>query len=227
MNAGAATEVRSIRIVIADDHPVVRTGLATLIGNEPRIDVVGEAGSAQEAIQAARDLEPDVMVMDISMPGGGLEATREIARLGLSTRVLILTVHAEERYLLPVLEVGGSGYVRKSSAHTDLIDAIRTVARGDVFLEPSAAKMLLRGYLERARAGREADIRETLSDRERDVARLTAEGFSAHEISEQLFLSPKTVETYRQRVMQKLGLQHRSELVRYALRAGLLDPDAT
>jgi DNA-binding NarL/FixJ family response regulator len=226
MKAATVSQSHPIRVLIADDHPVVRTGLTALIDSEGDMEVIGEASNAAEAIEQTRQLQPDVVVMDISMPGGGLEATREIARLDLPTRVLILTVHAEERYLLPVLEVGGSGYVRKSSAHKDLLDAIRTVARGDVFLEPSAAKMLLRDYLERAHAGREADIRETLSDREREVARLTAEGFSAHEIGEQLFLSPKTVETYRQRIMQKLGLQHRSELVRYALRAGLLDPDA-
>ncbi len=216
----------TIKVLIADDHPVVRTGLASLIGGQRDMDVVAEASTAEQAVKLTLEHQPDVVIMDISMPGGGLEATAEIARQKIPSRVLILTVHAEERYLLPVLEVGGSGYVRKSSAHTDLLDAIHTVARGDVFLEPSAAKMLLRGYLERAKAGRETDIRETLSEREREVARLTAEGFSAHEIGSQLFLSPKTVETYRQRVMQKLGLQHRSELVRYTLRAGLLDPDA-
>lgn len=216
----------AVKVLIADDHPLVRAGLSSLLAAQPDLEIVAEAANREEAVRLTQELQPDVVIMDISMPGGGLEATAEIARLGIASRVLILTVHAEERYLLPVLEVGGSGYVRKSSAHTDLLDAIRTVARGDVFLEPMAAKMLLRGYLERAKAGREADIRETLSDREREVARLTAEGFSAQEIGRQLFLSPKTVETYRQRVMQKLGLQHRSELVRYALRAGLLDPDA-
>ncbi len=216
----------TIRILIADDHPVVRAGLKSLLAAQHDLRIIAEAGNRDEAVRLTRELHPDVVVMDISMPGGGLEATAEIAQLNQETRVLILTVHAEERYLLPVLEVGGSGYVNKSSAHTDLLDAIRTVARGDVFLEPLAAKMLLRGYLERAKAGRETDIRETLSDREREVARLTAEGYSALEIGKQIFLSPKTVETYRQRVMQKLGLQHRSELVRYALRAGLLDPAA-
>jgi two-component system response regulator NreC len=178
MKAATVSQSHPIRVLIADDHPVVRTGLTALIDSEGDMEVIGEASNAAEAIEQTRQLQPDVVVMDISMPGGGLEATREIARLDLPTRVLILTVHAEERYLLPVLEVGGSGYVRKSSAHKDLLDAIRTVARGDVFLEPSAAKMLLRDYLERAHAGREADIRETLSDREREVARLTAEGFS-------------------------------------------------
>src|SRR5690606_31464185 len=132
----------------------------------------------------------------------------------------------EERYLLPVLEAGGSGYVRKASLHTDLIDAIKMVARGEVFLEPAATQMLLQGYLDRARAGSEADPAPLLSEREREVLKLTAEAYTAQEIADQLYLSPKTVETYRHRVMQKLGFSHRSELVRYALRAGLLDPTA-
>jgi two-component system response regulator NreC len=169
-----------------------------------------------------RRLTPAIAITDLSMPGGGLETIREITSLGLPTRVLVLTVHAEERYLLPVLEAGGSGYVRKSSAHTDLLDAIRTVARGEVFLDPAATKTLLRGYLGRVRTGDEADIGELLSDREREVVRLTAEGHTALQAGEILSLSPKTVETYRHRAMQKLGLTNRAELVRYALRAGLI-----
>lgn len=212
-----------IRVMLADDHAIVRAGLRALLEAQPDFEVVGEAGTGDEAVELAQSLEPDVAIMDISMPGGGLEATRKIAGYGLATRILILTVHAEERYLLPVLEAGGSGYVRKSSLHTDLIDAIRTVARGEVFLEPAATRMLLQGYLDRAHAGSEVDPGKLLSEREREVLKLTAEGFTAQEIADQLFLSPKTVETYRHRVMQKLGFSHRSELVRYALRAGLLD----
>ena len=168
---------------------------------------------------------PTVVVADLSMPGGGLETIKEITALGLPTRVLVLTVHAEERYLLPVLEAGGSGYVRKSSAHTDLLDAIRTVARGEVFLDPAATKTLLRGYLGRVRSGDELDLGEVLSEREREVVRLTAEGHTALQAGDILSLSPKTVETYRHRAMQKLGLTNRAELVRYALRAGLLGTD--
>lgn len=215
---------RVIRVLLADDHAIVRAGLRALMEAQPDIQVIGEVGTGQDALQQSQELTPDVVIMDISMPGGGLEATREIARLGLPTRILILTVHAEERYLLPVLEAGGSGYVRKSSLHTDLIDAVRTVCRGEVFLEPSATRMLLQGYLDRAHAGNELDPGKFLSEREREVLKLTAEGFTAQEIADRLYLSPKTVETYRHRVTQKLGLSHRSELVRYALRAGLLDP---
>jgi DNA-binding NarL/FixJ family response regulator len=220
------TSVQTIRVLLADDHGIVRAGLHALLDAQRDIEVVGEASTADEAVEFAQELEPDIVIMDISMPGGGLEATRKIAKLGLSTRILILTIHAEERYLLPVLEAGGSGYVRKASLHTDLIDAIRTVFRGEVFLEPAATRMLLQGYLDRANDGIELDPGKLLSEREREVLKLTAEGFTAQEIGDQLFLSPKTVETYRHRIMHKLGFSHRSELVRYALRAGLLDPAA-
>jgi DNA-binding NarL/FixJ family response regulator len=211
-----------ITIVLADDHGIVRAGLKALLERQPDMRIVGEADDGPSALQAARDLKPAVMVIDLSMPGGGLETIREISSLGLPTRVLVLTVHAEERYLLPVLEAGGSGYVRKSSAHTDLLDAIRTVARGEVFLDPAATKTLLKGYLGRVRSGDEDDFGEVLSEREREVVRLTAEGYTALQAGDILSLSPKTIETYRHRAMQKLGLTNRAELVSYALRAGLI-----
>jgi len=211
-----------IRIVLADDHGIVRAGLRALLEAQPDMRVVAEADDGPSAIALTREHIPTVTVADLSMPGGGLEAIREITALGLPTRVLVLTVHAEERYLLPVLEAGGSGYVRKSSAHTDLLTAIRTVARGEVFLDPAATKTLLRGYLGRVHTGDELDLGEVLSEREREVVRLTAEGHTALQAGERLSLSPKTVETYRHRAMQKLGLTNRAELVRYALRAGLL-----
>jgi two-component system response regulator NreC len=208
--------------LLADDHGVVRAGLRALLEAERDMSVVAEAEDGDAAVALARQYEPDVVVADLSMPGGGLEAIREITRLQLRTRVLVLTVHAEERYLLPVLEAGGSGYVRKSSAHTDLLNAIRTVARGEVFLDPAATKTLLRGYLGRVSSGEELDLGEVLSEREREVVRLTAEGYTAQQAADILSLSPKTVETYRHRAMQKLGLANRAELVQYALRAGLL-----
>ncbi|HEY8447708.1 MAG TPA: response regulator transcription factor [Thermomicrobiales bacterium] len=214
-----------ITVVLADDHGVVRAGLRALLDSQPDIRVVGEAADGETAVEVTRQTAPHVVVADLSMPGGGLEAIRQITSLGLPTRTLVLTVHAEERYLLPVLEAGGSGYVRKSSAHTDLLDAIRTVARGEVFLDPAATKTLLRGYLGRVRSGEELDLGELLSDREREVVKLTAEGYTAQQAAEILSLSPKTVETYRHRAMQKLGLTNRAELVRYALRAGLLSSE--
>src|SRR6478735_5723672 len=212
---------RNIRIVLADDHGVVRAGLRALLDSQSDMIVVGEAADGPQAVALARTEHPTVVITDLSMPGGGMETIREIASLGNQTRVLVLTVHAEERYLLPVLEAGGSGYVRKSSAHTDLIEAIRTVARGEVFLDPAATKTLLRGYLGRVHSGDEIDIGEVLSEREREVVRLTAEGYTAIQAGDILSLSPKTVETYRHRAMQNLGLTNRAELVRYALRSGL------
>ena len=216
---------RSIRIVLADDHGVVRAGLRALLDSQSDMIVVGEAADGPQAVALARTEHPTVVITDLSMPGGGMETIREIASLGNQTRVLVLTVHAEERYLLPVLEAGGSGYVRKSSAHTDLIDAVRTVAKGEVFLDPAATKTLLRGYLGRVRTGEEDDLGEVLSEREREVVKLTAEGHTALQAADLLSLSPKTVETYRHRAMQKLGLTNRAELVRYALRAGLIGTD--
>jgi DNA-binding NarL/FixJ family response regulator len=214
-----------IRILLVDDHAVLRSGLEALLELEPDLEVVGGVGSGEEAIQRVSALRPDVVVMDLDMPGmGGLEATEKIDALGLSTRVLVLTSHEEERSLLAVLEAGGSGFVHKTKAEQDLIDAIRTVARDEVFLYPSATRLLLQGY-RRAEERGETNPTEELSEREREVLVLTAEGYSSSEVGKKLFLSPKTVDTYRARIMKKLGLGHRSDLVRFALRHGLLRAD--
>jgi DNA-binding NarL/FixJ family response regulator len=210
------------RILLVDDHAILRAGLAALLDLEPDMEVVGQASSGEEALERARNLRADVVVMDLAMPGmGGLEATRQIAAAELGVRVLVLTSHAEEEYLLPVLEAGGSGYVQKTNAEEDLIEAIRVVARDEVFLYPGAAKLLLRGFRAAEERG-EMNPLEDLSDREREVLALAAEGYSSREIGKKLFLSPKTVDTYRSRLMQKLGLSHRSELVQFALRTGVL-----
>jgi DNA-binding NarL/FixJ family response regulator len=214
-----------IRILLADDHAVLRAGLRSLLEAEAAFEVVGEVGTGEDAVAQAQVLKPDIVIMDLSMPGaGGLEATRQIAALGQGTKVLVLTMHAEEEFLLPVLEAGGSGYVRKTSADEDLTSALRTVARDEVFLYPSAAKLLLQRYKE-ADADEERSPLKKLTERERNVLALTAEGFSSSEIGKQLFISPKTVDTYRSRVMEKLGLSHRTELVRFALKTGLLAPE--
>ncbi len=218
----------TIRILLADDHAMLRAGLRALLEAEDGLEVVGEAGTGEEAVELAQEIAPDVVVMDLSMPGiGGLEATRRIAGGGpaaeneeATTRVLVLTMHAEEEHLLPVLEAGGSGYVNKRRADEELIEAIRAVARGDVFLYPEAAKLLLQGF--RGKPTDEEDPLTKLSDRELEVLGFTAEGFSAAEIGRKLSISPKTVDTYRSRIMEKLGLNHRSELVRFALKQGLL-----
>ncbi len=213
-----------IRILLADDHVVLRSGLEALLSLEEEIQVVGQAGTGEEAVEKTRLLRPDIVIMDLAMPSmDGLEATRQIVALELGTRVLVLTSQTEEDFLLPVLEAGASGFVRKTSADADLLDAIRTVAGGEVFLYPTATRLLLRKYHE-AREPHQAGPLDTLSEREREVLTLTAEGYSSAEVGKKLFLSPKTVDTYRARMMQKLGLTHRAALVRFALDTGLLKP---
>jgi two-component system response regulator NreC len=214
-----------IRILLADDHRLVRSGLRRLLETQPDLEVVGEAGDGEETVTEALRLRPDVILMDVAMPkGGGLEATRRIAEAGLPARVLVLTAHAEEQYLLPVIRAGGAGYLLKSAADEELLDAIRAIHRGEAYLPGPAAAMLLRDYLRRTGDG--AHGLADLSPREREVVRLTAEGYDARDIGERLYLSAKTVETYRRRAMEKLGLQSRAELVRYALQHGLLGPDS-
>lgn len=212
----------SIRILLADDHAILRSGLKALLNMEPDLEVVGEASNGREAVQLAKQLNPDIIVMDISMPEmDGLQAAEEIHQLGLPCRIVMLTVHADEDYLFQTLRMGASGYVLKSSADTELIDAIRTAHRGEVFLYPSAVKKLLGEYL-RGESGEGRKERDVLTTREREVLKLTAEGYTNNEIAEKLVISPKTVDTYRQRIMEKLNLHRRSELVRYALDKGLL-----
>ena len=210
-----------VRILLADDHALFRAGVRALLEAEGDIEVVGEASSGEEAVDLALKLRPDIVLMDLSMKGmNGLDATRRIAALDIGVRILVLTVHAEEEYLVPVVEAGASGYLSKTSADRDLIQAIETVARGEVYLPASAATLLLKQV--RKAGESEAPGLGDLSPREREVLALAAEGYTSSEIGKKLFLSPKTVDTYRSRIMEKLGLNHRAELVRFALRVGLL-----
>lgn len=212
-----------VRILLADDHQVLRSGLRALLNMEPDFEVVGEASNGVEAVKLTETLRPDIIVMDVSMPEmDGLKAAEEINNLGLKSKIVMLTVHADEEYLFQTLKAGASGYVHKSSADRELIDAIRTANRGDVFLYPSAIKKLLGEYLRGE--SREASEKEPLTNREREVLKATAEGYTNNEIAEQLVISPKTVDTYRQRIMEKLNLHHRSELIQYALKRGYLVP---
>ena len=215
-----------VRVLLADDHVVMRTGVATLLNAEPDLRVVAQVSTGEDAVEKARLLRPDVVVMDLDMPGmGGLEAIRRIGELGLDVRVLVLTMHDETEFLLPVLEAGGSGNVRKTTTEEDLAAAIRVVARREVFLYPAAARLLLQGYRRAQERGRVSPVEE-LSEREREVLALAAEGFSSKAIGKQLDISSKTVDTYRSRLMRKLGLTDRTELVRFALNNGLLRPPA-
>ena len=213
---------KPIHILLADDHWVVRAGLRAVLDGQANVRVVAEAATGEEAVEKARALRPDVVLMDLVMPGiGGLEAVRRIAALPGGTKVLVLSAHLQEDMLRDVLEAGGSGFVAKESAAENLPRAIRTVVQNELFLDPSAARVLVQHY--KAPHSKETTgALARLSVREREVLVLTAEGHTSTEIGKQLRLSPKTVDTYRARIMVKLELKHRSELVRLALRAGLL-----
>ena len=219
--------MKKIRVLLADDHPVVRVGLRAMLNGEPDMEVVGEASNGAQAVALCAEVQPDVVVMDISMPVmDGLEATRRIKNLDGQCHILILTVHAHERYLFPVLKAGAAGYVLKSTIDTELVEAIRTVAQGGAFLYPAAMRLVLEDYLARLRDGAGTDDYEKLSDREREVLKLIALGYTASEVAEKLILGVKSAETYRARIMQKLNLDSRAALVQYALARGLLTEDS-
>lgn len=220
--------MEKLRILLADDHAVVRAGLRMIIGNQPDMEVVGEAADGREAIQEAERLRPDVVVLDLTMPGlGGLQALGVIREKAPGAKILVLTMHDDEGYLRQVLGAGGSGYVVKKAADMELLAAIRAVKRGEVYIHSSLTKPLVEGILDR-RLEREAgasDRFEDLSDREKEVLHLLARGYTNQQIADALFLSVKTIETYRARLMEKLELRTRAELVRYALQKGLLTRD--
>ncbi len=213
----------SIRVVLVDDHSVVRAGLKAVLGATPDITVVGEASEGREAVELVERLKPDVVVMDLSMPGvDGVAATKEIVASGLGTRVMILSMHAEEDYLVPAMEAGASGYLVKTNADRELVNAIRGVAHGEVYVQSAAARVLAKKLAAKSPAATERAQYERLTGRERDVLRGIALGYSAPEIGAQLQISPKTVDTYKQRIQEKVDLAHRSQYVQFALRLGLL-----
>ena len=215
--------VRTLRIVLADDHAVVREGLKSLINGQPDMRVVGEAADGEAACRAAKTLSPDVLVMDLSMPVlGGAEAAARIRRECPDVRVLALTVHEERAYLTELLRAGASGYVLKRAAAGELVRAVRTVASGQTYIDPAMAGSLVDGYLDGQDFATQP-ARGPLSDRERDVLMRIAQGFSNKEIAAALGLSVKTVETYKARVAEKLGLRSRVAIVRYAAEQGWLD----
>jgi PAS domain S-box-containing protein len=223
--APEAREVtKRVRILMVDDHPMILRGLDEILSGDPRYQIVGRASSGEEAIRIAEEESPDVVLMDLRMPGmDGIQATREITRMSDRVKVLALTADSEEESLLPLLAAGGNGYVWKTRAKEDLVTALGVVSRGEVFLYPSAHRLLLRGFQEAAQAV--SHPLDTLSEQELEIVRLVAEGFTSREIGKQLFLSPHTVENYRSQLMRKLGLTHRTEVVQFALRTGLLAPE--
>lgn len=217
-----------IRIVVADDHTLIRQGIVGLLDAQPDMEVVAQAGSGQEAIQAAITAAPDVLLMDISMPGlNGMDATREIKRLAPRVRVLVLTIHDREDYLFQALRAGAAGYILKGADVQELLSAIRAVYRGDVYLYPTVTKKLIADYLRRVDSGQDRESYDGLTDREREVLRLIAQGMTNAEIAASLYLSPHTVQTHREHIMEKLNLHRKAELIKYALRRGLVDADNT
>jgi DNA-binding NarL/FixJ family response regulator len=211
-----------MRVLIADDHGIVRSGLRLLLERQPDIEVIGEAADGAEAREIAVRERPDLAILDVRMPKlTGLQATREIKRQAPEVSVLILSMHDDERYLFEALKAGASGYVLKTQADADLVEAIRAVERGEPFLTPAAQQTLIKDVLER---GREDAGEEDLTPREEEIVKLVAEAHTTREIAEILHLSEKTVENHRGNAMRKLGMRDRVELVRYAIRRGLIEP---
>ena len=214
-----------IRVLIADDHAVLRAGLRMLIGSQPDMEVVGEAADGEEAVRQAVETRPDVALMDITMPGiGGIKAVERLRQARPETRVLVLTMHDVPAYLRSVLAAGASGYVVKRAADSELLSAIRGVHRGRTVLDPALATRVVQGGLRKRNAVSPTakGPSSVLSQREREVLELVAQGFTNQQIADRLGLSVKTVETYRSRLVEKLGLRSRADLVRYALDSGLL-----
>jgi two-component system, NarL family, response regulator NreC len=212
-----------IKILLVDDHAVVRMGLNMLLNARPNMEVVGEASEGNEGIQKAEELKPDVVLMDLSMPHGkdGLSATSELKKILPDTSILILTMHDDEEYLFRAIQAGASGCILKSAPHEELLQAIESVAKGNAYLYPSATKRLMEEYLSHMKQDG-SDSYSLLSDREKEVLTLIAKGYSNKEIAEKLIISVKTVETHKSKVMEKLQMKTRPELVSYALKKGLM-----
>jgi two-component system response regulator NreC len=211
----------SIRILLVDDHKVLRDGLRSLLESEADMRIIAEADSGQQAIQLTLEQNPDIVIMDLGLPDmNGLEAIRQIRCQNQSSGIIVLSMYSRKEFVRQAIEAGANGYVPKSSAHTSLLRAIRVVQSGERYLHPKAATALVESITSKES---EAELYTNLSDREQEVLKLTALGFTSREIGEKLVISPKTAESYRQRAMEKLNLYHRSDLIRFALRAGILD----
>lgn len=212
-----------IRVLIADDHTILREGIRLLLASQPDIQVVGEACDGRDAYFKVEELRPGVVLMDIGMPVlNGLDATQQIKRTFPDTKVLILTQHDNDEYVYRILQAGASGYVLKRSAGAELVSAIRNVDRGNAFLYPSMAKGLLNDYLKRAEAGQEKASYDGLTERERQVLKMIADGCTNQQIADLLCLSVKTVQAHRGHLMEKLNMHDRTELVKYAIRKGII-----
>jgi two-component system, NarL family, response regulator NreC len=215
----------TIRLLLVDDHVVIRLGLHMLLQSEPDMEIVGEAGTAHEALALLPDVQPNVILMDIGLPDlTGIEATNRIKQYNPEIAVVALTIHEDEEYFFKMLEAGASGYVPKRAAPEELITAIRAAAAGQVYLYPSLAKLLVRDYLSQEPASESRQASEELTPREEEVLAYLADGATNSEVAEALFISPNTVARHRENIMRKLNLHSRTELVKYAIRKGIIHP---
>lgn len=213
-----------VRVLIVDDHDIVRAGIRMLLDAQPDMAVVGEASDGKEAIEMAGSMKPDVVLMDISMPGTtGIEATRAIKKANSRIEIVGLTMHAEDRYFFQLLQAGASGYVVKGAAPRELLEAVRAASRGEAYIHPSLQRKLIGDYVSRTEGSDQASMLADLTERELEVLRLIVDGLTSREIAESLVISPNTVERHRQNIMSKLGLHNRAELVRYAISKGLVE----
>jgi len=214
-----------VRLLLVDDHEVVRSGLRMLLDSEQDVQIVGEAGTAEEALRAVQELEPDVVLMDIGLPDlSGIEAATRIRELRPQVAVVALTIHEDKEYFFRMLDAGASGYVPKRAAPEELLTAIRAAAKGEVYLYPSLATLLVKDYMGQDPDDREARILNGLTERELEVLGHLADGASNSEIGDTLQISPKTVARHRENIMRKLNLHSRTELVKYAIRKGIISP---
>ena len=212
-----------IRILLADDHTILRAGLKMMLNAQPDMEVVGEAQDGRQAIEEAQKLQPDLVLMEITMPDvNGIEATRQIKRLVSDVKILMLTMHEHDEYVFQALQAGASGYMLKEAADTELITAIHVITSGQFYLSPTAQSVVVGDYLQKVRTGEERDSYSSLTEREREILKLVAEGFTNNQIAERLVISPKTVDTHRTHIMDKLNMHSRAELIKYAMRRGLL-----
>jgi two-component system response regulator NreC len=216
--------MKKIRLLVADDHKIFRQGITKLLEQEPDLQVVGEAADGREAVKKATELKPDLVLMDIAMANlNGLEATKQIKKVLPETKIIMVTMHKNEEYILQSFQAGASGYILKEGAVEELVNAIRSIHQDKSFLSPTISKTLIDAYLRKMETGKTETPFDLLTDREREVLQLIAEGYTNREVAKSLFISVKTVEAHRAHIMQKLNIHDVAKLVKYAIQKGLVD----